>query len=146
MQTFSLRYEDGVPVRDRVGKQFRLDSKRSSTANSSQARFRNEGRDEPDLAIVVLNEVRPRDSSRTGAPANLDPAVNREIGSQPSFSAASSDCRQATRSCSTRSRRSRSALRKATRRSGGCRRSNSGRVRRLPNDAKMPSSSGSTKR
>ena len=109
MQTFYFDTRDGVPVRDRVGKQFRLDSEAIEHSKLLAARFRDEGRDEPDLAIVVLNEFRLRDSSRTGAPANLDPAVNPEIGSQPSFSAASSDCRQATRSSSTRSRRSRSA-------------------------------------
>lgn len=56
MQTFYFDMKDGVPVRDRVGKQFRLDSEAIEHSKILAARFRNEGRDEPDLAIVVLNE------------------------------------------------------------------------------------------
>jgi hypothetical protein len=47
---------DGAPVRDRVGKQFRLDSEAIEHSKLLATRVRNEGRDEPDLAIVVLNE------------------------------------------------------------------------------------------
>ena len=57
MQTFYFDTRDGVPVRDRVGKQFRLDSEAIEHSKLLAARFRNEGRDEPDLAIVVLNEL-----------------------------------------------------------------------------------------
>jgi hypothetical protein len=48
--------KDGVPIRDRTGKQFRLDSEAIEYSKELAARFRDERRGEPDLMVVVIDE------------------------------------------------------------------------------------------
>jgi len=56
VQTFYFDTADGVPVRDRIGKQFRLNSEAIAYSKTLAARFRDQRRDEPGLAVVVLDE------------------------------------------------------------------------------------------
>lgn len=56
MQTFYFDRKDGVPIRDRIGKPFQSDAEAIEYSKTLAAHFRKEGRVEPDLAIVVVNE------------------------------------------------------------------------------------------
>jgi hypothetical protein len=56
MHTFYFDTKDGVPVRDQVGKQFRLNSEAIEYSKMLAERFRSERRSEPDLVIVVLDQ------------------------------------------------------------------------------------------
>jgi hypothetical protein len=55
-QTYYFDMKDGVPVRDRVGMQFTLNSQAIEHSKSLAAQFRQEGiHEEPDLVICVLD-------------------------------------------------------------------------------------------
>ena len=56
MHTFYFDVKDGVPVRDRIGKQFRLNSEAIEYSKELATRFRDERRSEPDLTVVVTDE------------------------------------------------------------------------------------------
>lgn len=56
MQTFYFDTKDGVPVRDRIGKQFQLNSEAIEYSKKLAERYRNERHAEPDLVVVVLDE------------------------------------------------------------------------------------------
>lgn len=57
MHTFYFDTKDGVPVRDRIGKQFRLNSEAIEYSKTLAARFRHEPHTQPDLIVVVLDET-----------------------------------------------------------------------------------------
>jgi hypothetical protein len=49
--------KDGVPIRDRIGMKFKMDSEAIAHSKSLAERFRHERvHDEPDLMICVLDE------------------------------------------------------------------------------------------
>ncbi|MBO4222454.1 DUF6894 family protein [Bradyrhizobium neotropicale] len=56
MQTFYFDRKDGVPIRDRIGKQFPSDAEAIQYSKILAAHFRKEAPTEPDLAIVVVSE------------------------------------------------------------------------------------------
>ena len=56
MQTFYFDIKDGVPVRDRVGKQFRLNSEAINYGKALAESLRNDPHAEPDLMVVVTDE------------------------------------------------------------------------------------------
>ena len=56
MQTFYFDMRDGVPIRDRVGKQFRSNSEAIAYGKALAERFRHEHHVESDLAIVAVDE------------------------------------------------------------------------------------------
>lgn len=56
MHTFYFDTKDGVPVRDRTGKQFRLNSEAIEYSKVLAERIRAERAAEPDLMIVVIDE------------------------------------------------------------------------------------------
>ncbi|RZN09294.1 hypothetical protein [Bradyrhizobium sp. Leo121] len=56
MQTFYFDRKDGVPIRDRIGKQFSSDAEAIEYSKILAAHFRKEAPTEPDLAIVVVSE------------------------------------------------------------------------------------------
>ena len=56
MHTFYFDTKDGVPVRDRIGKQFRLNSEAIEYSKTLAESFRTGRHAEPDLVIVVLDE------------------------------------------------------------------------------------------
>jgi len=56
VQTFYFDTKDGVAVRDRIGKQFRLNSEAIEYSKTLAERFRSERHAEPDLVIVVIDE------------------------------------------------------------------------------------------
>jgi hypothetical protein len=56
MQTFYFDINDGVPIRDRIGMQFVLNSEAIEHSKILAARFRHEHiHNEPDLMICVLD-------------------------------------------------------------------------------------------
>jgi hypothetical protein len=58
MRTFYFDMKDGVPIRDRIGKQFSLNTEAVDHSIRLAARFRHERiHDEPDLVICVLDET-----------------------------------------------------------------------------------------
>ena len=57
MQTFYFDTKDGVPVRDRFGKQFRLNSEAIEYSKTLAASCRSERPDAQDLVIVVTDEL-----------------------------------------------------------------------------------------
>lgn len=56
MQTFYFDRKDGVPIRDRIGRQFSSDAEAIEYSKALAAYFRQETPNEPDLAIVVVSE------------------------------------------------------------------------------------------
>jgi hypothetical protein len=56
VQTFYFDMKDGVPVRDRIGKQFRLNSEAINYSKALAESFRNDPHAEPDLMVVVVDE------------------------------------------------------------------------------------------
>jgi hypothetical protein len=56
VQTFYFDMKDGVPVRDRIGKQFRLNSEAIEYSKALAEHFRSELHAEPDLMVVVIDE------------------------------------------------------------------------------------------
>jgi len=56
VHTFYFDMKDGVPVRDRIGKQFRLNSEAIEHSKTLAAHFRQERHAEPDLVVVVVDE------------------------------------------------------------------------------------------
>ncbi|WP_454627668.1 DUF6894 family protein [Bradyrhizobium cenepequi] len=56
MQTFYFDRKDGVPIRDRIGKQFQSDAEAIEYSKTLAAHFRKEARTESGLAIVVISE------------------------------------------------------------------------------------------
>ena len=56
MQTFYFDRKDGVPIRDRIGKEFSSDAEAIEYSKALAAHFRKEAPSEPDLAIVVVSE------------------------------------------------------------------------------------------
>jgi len=56
VHTFYFDMKDGVPVRDRIGKQFRLNSEAIEHSKTLASRFRQERHTEPDLVVVVIDE------------------------------------------------------------------------------------------
>ncbi len=56
MHTFYFDTKNGVPVRDQVGKQFRLNSEAIEYSRTLAARLRTERPAETDLVIVVVDE------------------------------------------------------------------------------------------
>jgi uncharacterized protein DUF6894 len=56
VHTFYFDMKDGVPIRDRIGKQFRLNSEAIEYSKVLAARFRDERHGEPDLTVVVIDE------------------------------------------------------------------------------------------
>jgi hypothetical protein len=57
MQTFYFDIKDGVPIRDRVGKRFALNSEAIDHSKRLATRFRHEHiEDKPDLMICILDE------------------------------------------------------------------------------------------
>jgi hypothetical protein len=56
VHTFYFDMKDGVPIRDRIGKQFRLNSEAIEYSKVLAARCRDERHTEPDLTVVVIDE------------------------------------------------------------------------------------------
>lgn len=56
MHTFYFDTKDGVPVRDQIGKQFRLNSEAIEYSKTLAERLRTEHPAESDLVIVVVDE------------------------------------------------------------------------------------------
>lgn len=56
MTTFYFDMKDGVPVRDRIGKQFRFNSEAIDYSKVLAESFRNDPDAEPDLVVVVVDE------------------------------------------------------------------------------------------
>ena len=57
MHTFYFDRKDGVPIRDRVGHKFRLNSEAIEYSKTLAAQARSEGRADPDLTIVVIDDT-----------------------------------------------------------------------------------------
>jgi hypothetical protein len=72
VHTFYFDTKDGVAVRDRIGKQFRLNSEAIEYSKILAERFRTERPAEPDLVIVVLDES-GREVHRQTVHPNLAP-------------------------------------------------------------------------
>jgi hypothetical protein len=56
VHTFYFDTKDGVPVRDQIGKQFRLNSEAIEYSKTLAERLRTERPAESDLVIVVVDE------------------------------------------------------------------------------------------
>lgn len=57
MHTFYFDRKDGVPIRDRVGQKFRLNSEAIEYSKTLAAQVRSEGDVDPDLTIVVIDDT-----------------------------------------------------------------------------------------
>jgi hypothetical protein len=56
VQTFYFDMKDGVPVRDRIGKRFRLNSEAINYSKTLAESFRSDPHAEPDLMVIVVDE------------------------------------------------------------------------------------------